>query len=158
MNLEITGKLLEKGETVQVKETFKKREFVLELIEEFNGQPSQYANYAKMQLVQQKCELLDRFNEGDVMKVNFSIKGNKYERDGKVSYFSNLDAWRLELADANNNTGNSGANWNQNPNQNPAGNGGSWSNAAPANSGFQQSTPSPVAPSSAPDGDDGLPF
>lgn len=148
MNLEITGKLLEKGETIQVKDTFKKREFVLELIEEFNGQPSQYVNYAKMQLVQNKCELLDRFTEGDVLKVNFNIKGNRYERDGKVSYFSNLDAWRVERADAANNQ-QGGGNWNQNPYQN-SGN--------PAPSGFQQSNPAPVAPTTSTDGDDGLPF
>lgn len=157
MNLEITGKLLEKGETIQVKDTFKKREFVLELYEEYNGQPSQYTNYAKMQLVQNKCELLDRFNEGDMMKVNFSIKGNKYERDGKVSYFSNLDAWRLENADANN-QGNTGGNWNQNQGQTNSGSQAGWGNQAPAGGGFQQSSPAPVAPPSTTETDDGLPF
>jgi hypothetical protein len=66
--------------------------------EEING--NVYTNYAKMQLVQNKCEILDRFNEGDQVKVSFNIKGNKWEKDGKVSYITNLDAWRVESAAA----------------------------------------------------------
>ena len=118
MSLEVTGKLLVKYDTQQVSEKFKKREFVLELAEEING--NTYTNFAKMQLVQNKCEIIDRFKEGDVVKVSFNIKGNKWERDGKVNYITNLDAWRMESATAapasNNNQGaapaynNSGAN------------------------------------------------
>jgi len=148
MNLEITGKLVEKYDTQNVSDRFKKREFVLELVEEVNGNP--YTNYAKMQLVQNKCDILDRFNVGDVLRVNFNIKGNRYEKEGRTSYFSNLDAWRLEKADAanmNNNANggnnnfnangggnNNGGNWGGNN----GGNGG-WNNAnGGGNNGFQQ--------------------
>lgn len=96
MSLEITGKLLVKQDTQHVSDRFKKREFVLELSDEING--NVYTNYAKMQLVQNKCEILDRFNEGDNVKVSFNVKGNKWERDGKVNYITNLDAWRIEAA------------------------------------------------------------
>lgn len=145
MNLEITGKLVEKYDTQNVSDRFKKREFVLELVEEVNGNP--YTNYAKMQLVQNKCDILDRFNVGDILRVNFNIKGNRYEKEGRTSYFSNLDAWRLEKADAanmangnaqagyqNNGAGsNGGGNWNNNQ----GGNGG-WSNSNQGgNGGFQ---------------------
>lgn len=98
MSLEVTGKLLVKYDAQQVNERFKKREFVLELAEEING--NIYTNYAKMQLVQQKCDILDRFNEGDNVKVSFNIKGNRWERDGKVNFITNLDAWRIESAGA----------------------------------------------------------
>ena len=106
MSLEVTGKLLVKYETQQVSEKFKKREFVLELAEEING--NTYTNFAKMQLVQNKCEIIDRFKEGDMVKVSFNIKGNRWERDGKVNYITNLDAWRVESATAN--TGTNGGN------------------------------------------------
>jgi hypothetical protein len=96
MSLEVTGKLLVKYDAQQVNDRFKKREFVLELAEEING--NVYTNYAKMQLVQQKCDILDRFNEGDNVKVSFNIKGNRWERDGKVNFITNLDAWRIEAA------------------------------------------------------------
>ncbi|NDC42663.1 MAG: DUF3127 domain-containing protein [Chitinophagia bacterium] len=126
MSLEITGKLLMKYDTQQVSEKFKKREFVLELAEEING--NIYTNYAKMQLVQNKCEIIDRFNTGDAVKVSFNIKGNKWEKDGKVNYITSLDAWRIEYAN-NNNGGNNqqggnnynqgGNNYNQGGNNNP---------------------------------------
>jgi hypothetical protein len=104
MSLEVTGKLLVKFETQQVSDKFKKREFVIELAEEING--NVYTNFAKMQLVQNKCEIIDRFKEGDAIKVSFNIKGNRWERDGKVNYITNLDAWRIEHAGAA--TGNNG--------------------------------------------------
>ena len=107
MSLEVTGKLLAKYDTQQVSEKFKKREFVLELAEEING--NIYTNFAKMQLVQNKCDIIDRFKEGELVKVSFNIKGNRWERDGKVNYITNLDAWRVESATAapggNNNQG-----------------------------------------------------
>lgn len=98
MSLEVTGKLLVKYDTQQVSERFKKREFVMELAEEING--NTYTNYAKMQLVQNKCEIIDKFNEGDQIKVSFNIKGNKWEKDGRVNFITNLDAWRVEAAGA----------------------------------------------------------
>lgn len=101
MNLEITGKLIEKFDALQVSERFRKREFVLEISEEING--NTITNFAKMQLVQNKCEIIDRFNIGDMLKVNFNIKGNRWERDGKINYITNLDAWRIEVAGADNN-------------------------------------------------------
>lgn len=98
MSLEVSGKLLVKYDTQQVSEKFKKREFVIELAEEING--NIYTNFAKMQLVQNKCDIIDRFKEGDQIKVSFNIKGNRWERDGKVNYITNLDAWRIEAAGA----------------------------------------------------------
>ena len=98
MSLEITGKLLIKYPVVEVRDKFKKREFVLELTEEING--NSYTNFAKMQLVQAKCDAINNYNEGDMLKVSFNIKGTRYEKDGKVNYFSNLDAWRIEAASA----------------------------------------------------------
>ena len=98
MSLEVTGKLIAKFETQQVSEKFKKREFVIELAEEING--NIYTNFAKMQLVQNKCDIIDRFREGEMVKVSFNIKGNRWERDGKVNYITNLDAWRIENASA----------------------------------------------------------
>ena len=101
MSLEIIGKLLVKQEVQIISDKFKKREFVLELSEEING--NTYTNYAKMELSQAKCDILDRYNEGDIVKVSFNIKGRRWEKDGKVTYFSNLDAWRIEAANATQN-------------------------------------------------------
>lgn len=95
-SLQITGVLHAKFDTQQISDKFKKRELILELSEQING--NTYTNYAKFQLVQAKCEILDRFNVGDSVKVSFNIKGNRFEKDGKVSYITNLDVWKLDNA------------------------------------------------------------
>ena len=94
MGLEITGKLLTKYAVQHVTDKFKKREFVLEITEEINGKP--YTNFAKMQVVQAKCDILDSHSEGDAIKVFFNLKGSRNEKEGKVSYFTNLDVWKIE--------------------------------------------------------------
>jgi hypothetical protein len=100
MSLEVTGKLIEVYETVQVSEKFKKREFVIEMVEEING--NNYTNFGKFQAVQAKCDMLDRYNVGDTVKVSFNIKGNSYtdKKDGSTKYMTNLDVWKLESANA----------------------------------------------------------
>ena len=94
MSYELTGKLVAKYDTVQRTETFKTREFAVEKTEEFNGRT--ITNYAKFQCVQDKTAMIDRVNTGDEIKVYFNIKGTKWEKDGKTTYITNLDAWRIE--------------------------------------------------------------
>jgi len=85
---------LEKFNIVQRSETFKVREFVVEKSEEINGKT--ITNYIKFQCVQDRTNIVDRVNAGDEIKVYFNIKGTRWEKDGRTSYFSNLDAWRIE--------------------------------------------------------------
>lgn len=94
MSYELTGKLVAKFDTVQRTETFKVREFAVEKTEDINGRT--ITNYAKFQCVQDKTTIIDRVNIGDEIKVYFNIKGSKWEKDGKINYFTNLDAWRIE--------------------------------------------------------------
>jgi hypothetical protein len=83
----IEGKLLKKFETQQVSATFKKREFVIET-------EGQYPQPVKFDLTQDRCVLLDNYQEGQRVKVSFDLRGREW--NGK--YFTDLNAWRLELA------------------------------------------------------------
>lgn len=94
MSYELTGKLVAKYDTVQRTETFKTREFVVEKTDDINGRT--ITNYVKFQSVQDKTTIIDRVNVGEEVKVYFNIKGSKWEKDGKVNYITNLDAWRIE--------------------------------------------------------------
>jgi hypothetical protein len=94
MSYELTGKLFIKFDTVQKTETFKTREFIVEKSEDINGKL--ITNYIKFQCVQDRTGIVDRVNKGDEIKVYFNIKGSKWEKNGSVSYFNNLDAWRIE--------------------------------------------------------------
>ena len=40
--------------------------------------------------------MLDEFSIDDTVKVSFNLRGRKWEKDGQVSYFTNLEAWRIE--------------------------------------------------------------
>lgn len=94
MSFEISGKLIEKYDTQEVSATFKKREFVIEKSENNGGQV--FTDQIKFQLTQNRCDILDPQQLGDEVKVTFNIRGRKWEKDGKVSYFTNLEAWRIE--------------------------------------------------------------
>lgn len=99
MSLEVTGRLHAKFPTQQIKDNFSKREFVLELTDE-SPTGMVFTNYASFQLVNQSCAVIDQFQEGELVKVNFNIRGNRWERDGQVKYITNLNAWRVERATA----------------------------------------------------------
>lgn len=94
MSYELIGKLIAKFDTIQRTETFKVREFAVEKTDDIGGRT--VSNYIKFQCVQDKTAIVDRVNIGDEIRVHFNIKGTKWEKDGKVSYFTNLDAWRIE--------------------------------------------------------------
>ena len=99
MSFEITGKLVAKYDTVQRTGTFRTREFVIEKSEDIGGRI--ITNYIKFQSVQDRVSLVDRFNVGDEVKVSFNIKGSRWEKDGRVNYITNLDAWRIEQVQLN---------------------------------------------------------
>ena len=94
MGFDVTGKLIAKFDTVQRTETFRTREFVIETTEDINGRVIN--NYIKFQSVQDRTNLVDRYNIGDTVKVHFNIKGTRWEKNGNVNYITNLDAWRIE--------------------------------------------------------------
>ncbi len=94
MAFEITGKVIDISPVNQVSDKFKKREFVIEKKE--TGGPAVFIDYIKFQLIQEKCDLINESFLNEEVKIWFNLKGNKWERDGKVSYFTNLDAWRIE--------------------------------------------------------------
>jgi len=90
VSFEVNGKLHRAFETEQKTDKFRAREFVIEV------EDGQYPQMVKFQLTQDKCDLLDDYNEGDEITVHFDLRGREW--NGK--YFTNLNAWRLENASA----------------------------------------------------------
>jgi hypothetical protein len=88
MSFEIVGKLLRKYPTESKSDKFQAREFVIEI----NSGNSQYPEFIKFQLTQERCGLLDSYNEGTDIKVHFDLRGREWQ--GK--YFTNLNCWRIE--------------------------------------------------------------
>jgi len=88
----VDGKLIEKSDTQEISNSFKKREFVIEYAEN-----PQYPEFIKFELIQNNCQQLDSFQLGDEMTISFNLKGRKWtDPKGEVKYFNSLQAWRLE--------------------------------------------------------------
>ncbi|TNE49824.1 MAG: DUF3127 domain-containing protein [Bacteroidetes bacterium] len=94
MAFEVEGKLHRVFATEQKTATFQAREFVLEVPD------GNYPQLIKFQAVQDRCGMLDNFNEGDMVKVSFDLRGREW--NGK--YLTNLNAWRIEAASSSSNT------------------------------------------------------
>jgi hypothetical protein len=95
MSFETTGKLIEVYPVTAISDKFKKREFVIEQAETKNG--FDFKDYVKFQVTQDKCSLPDQVKIGDMVKVSFNLRGRKWEKDGNINYFTNLEAWKLEI-------------------------------------------------------------
>ena len=66
-------------DTQQVKDTFKKREFVIEM------QDGNYPQHIKFQVTQDRCALLDNFKVGQQVKVLFNLRGRPFQnREGQT--------------------------------------------------------------------------
>ena len=81
MSFEITGKIVKKYDIEAKTATFQTREFVIVTDET-------YPQYVKFQLSQERVNLIESFQENDVVKVSFDLRGREWQ--GK--YFTNLNA------------------------------------------------------------------
>ena len=78
-------------EIQQVTASFQKREFVIEYAEN-----PQYPEFLKFELIQDKCNLIDRYSVGQEVEVHFHLKGRKWtDPNGIDKYFNTLQAWRI---------------------------------------------------------------
>lgn len=92
---ELTGKIKVIQPTQEINERFKKREFV---IEENSGQ---YPQVVPFEFTQDKCDVLDKYEVGQDVKVFFNIRGREWTNNqNETKYFLNLNAWKMEALGA----------------------------------------------------------
>jgi single-strand DNA-binding protein len=89
---QIAGRLHEVSAEQQVSEKFRKREFILEIV-------GQYPEYVKFQLVQDKCAVIEPFQVGDFIQVDFNLRGRNFTKGDGQTNFTNLEAWRIKAAE-----------------------------------------------------------
>jgi hypothetical protein len=89
MNYEITGTIIDIFSAQTFNKGFRKREFVIETDEK-------YSQKVVLQLVQDKCDMIDSYGIGDTVTVAFNVKGRDWvDNSGTVKYFNTLEAWRI---------------------------------------------------------------
>jgi hypothetical protein len=107
--MEVVGTLKVKFETQKVSERFTKRDFVLT-----TEASTPYPQHVSFQITQDKCSLLDQFNEGEEIKVQFNLRGREWKSpQGETKFFNTLEAWRIERLQGSNNGGQTAQNTNQ---------------------------------------------
>lgn len=88
---QLKGRLKEIKDTQKITDTFSKREFVI------TDESSQYPQHCIFQLTQDRCSLLDGYQVGSEITVNFNLRGREWTSpQGEVKYFNSLEAWRIE--------------------------------------------------------------
>ena len=98
MDNKLKGRIIDIFETQQIKDTFKKREFVIETDE-------QYPQLVKLELVQDNCTKLDSLDIGQEVTAHFNVRGRKWtNKEGKDNYFISLNVWRIEVEKAESKT------------------------------------------------------
>ncbi len=92
----IEGKLHAKFDAQQVSDSFTKRNFVVETIEN-----PLYPQLISFELNQDRCGVIDRFNVGDSIEVTFNLRGREWTNpQGEKKYFNTLEAWRVQKAES----------------------------------------------------------
>lgn len=90
--MEVIGTLKVKYDTQLVSDRFKKRELVLTT--EAN---TPYPQHIIFQVTQDKCDILNAYDEGDEIKCQFNLRGREWSGPQGVKYFNTLEIWRVEL-------------------------------------------------------------
>jgi len=89
--MEVEGKIKVLGETKEYgKNGFRKREVVVTTEE-------QYPQFLNIEFIQDKTEVLDKFNVGDKVKIGINLKGREWvSPQGETKYFNSIQGWRIE--------------------------------------------------------------
>ncbi len=72
---------------------FTKRDFVVTTNE-------QYPQMILIELIQDKCDLINNFKVGDNVSVSINLRGREWvNQQGETKYFNSIQGWRIEASD-----------------------------------------------------------
>ena len=92
--MDIQGRIIKITPTQTVGQNGFQRRDVIIMTEE------QYPQYIPFDFVQEKCALLDNFQEGQIVRISFNIRGREWVNpQGETKYIVNLQGWRIENAE-----------------------------------------------------------
>lgn len=89
--MEVQGKIKKIDETKEYGSNgFRKREIVVTTEE-------QYPQFILIEFVQDKCDLLNKFQVGQDVKIGINLRGREWvSPQGETKYFNSLQGWRIE--------------------------------------------------------------
>lgn len=98
---EIQGQIHSIGDTTEYGNNgFTKREFVIKLTGE--GENERYPNHVALELIKDKCALMDTYSVGDEITAQFNLSGRLWSGNGGgEKCFTSLQAWKVDPLVAN---------------------------------------------------------
>ena len=89
--MNISGKIKLIGETKEYGANgFRKRELVVTTQE-------QYPQNILVEFVQDRCEILNSYQVGELVKIDINIRGREWtNKDNEAKYFNSIQGWRIE--------------------------------------------------------------
>ena len=95
--MEVQGAIKVIREVQEISATFKKRELVITTDE-------QYPQTLSIEFVQDKTDLLNKFEIGQNVKVSINLRGREWEnpQTKEIKYFNSIQGWRIELLENSN--------------------------------------------------------
>lgn len=93
--MEVQGRIKMVGETQSFGGNgFRKREIVVTTEE-------QYPQHIMVEFVQDKCDLLNNYKEGQQVKISINLRGREWVNpQGETKYFNSIQGWRIEALQA----------------------------------------------------------
>ena len=90
--MEVQGSIKVIGEVQEISTTFKKRELVVSTDE-------QYPQTLSIEFIQDKTDMLNKFEIGQNVKVGINLRGREWEnpQTKEIKYFNSIQGWRIEL-------------------------------------------------------------
>ena len=77
---------------------FRKREVVVTTQE-------QYPQHIMIEFTQDKCDILNKYNVGENVKVSINLQGREWVNpQGDTKYFNSIQGWRIEKVDGSTTT------------------------------------------------------
>ena len=98
--MEIQGRIKVIGDTKEFGANgFRKRELVITTEE-------QYPQHLMIEFVQDKTNLLDQYEIGQIVKVSINLRGREWVNpQGETKYFNSIQGWRIENIQSDANSG-----------------------------------------------------
>ena len=95
--MEVQGAIKVIREVQEISATFKKRELVITTDE-------QYPQTLSIEFVQDKTDLLNKFEVGQNVRVSINLRGREWEnpQTKEIKYFNSIQGWRIELLENSN--------------------------------------------------------
>lgn len=104
---QISGKILiiENAVTIPTKagSTFTKRQIVIDASHYDSMTGQKFENYPSFDFVGNRINDLDNFKVGDFVTISFALTGRPFEKDGKTTYFTSVNGYKIEPYQRQNN-------------------------------------------------------